>query len=71
MIPNETIPNESGPAADGPCANETCVRPAEPGEIYCGDCGLERSLYLRDRRGSGTDQRVETLRETARRFFGG
>ncbi len=37
------------PSAE-PCATETCPRPAESGEAYCADCGLERSLYYRDRR---------------------
>jgi hypothetical protein len=32
------------------CANEACPRPAEPGETYCAECGLERSLYFRERR---------------------
>ena len=32
------------------CGNEGCARPAEPGERYCGACGLERSLYDRDER---------------------
>jgi hypothetical protein len=32
------------------CANEACPRAAEPGEIYCAECGLERSLYFRERR---------------------
>jgi len=32
------------------CATETCPRPAESGEAYCADCGLERSLYYRERR---------------------
>jgi hypothetical protein len=32
------------------CANEACPRPAEPGETYCAECGLERSLYFRESR---------------------
>ncbi len=32
------------------CANEGCVRPAESGERWCAECGLERALYRRDRR---------------------
>jgi len=32
------------------CANEACPRAAEPGERYCAECGLERSLFLRERR---------------------
>jgi hypothetical protein len=50
------------------CASEACGRPAETGEIYCAECGLERSLYFRDRRESAL---IEALRETARRFFNG
>jgi hypothetical protein len=37
------------------CANEACARPADPGEIYCAACGLERSLYFRDRRGERSE----------------
>jgi hypothetical protein len=33
-----------------PCRNEGCGRPAEGGEPYCAECGLERSLYRRERR---------------------
>jgi hypothetical protein len=33
-----------------PCRNEGCVRPAEGGELYCTECGLERSLFRRERR---------------------
>jgi hypothetical protein len=65
MNPNETT------RTAGPCANEACARPAEPGETYCADCGLERSLYFRDRRESEADPRVDALRETARRLFAG
>jgi hypothetical protein len=32
------------------CANEGCARRAEPGELWCSECGLERSLYRRDNR---------------------
>jgi len=32
------------------CANETCPREAEASERYCAECGLERSLFLRERR---------------------
>ena len=53
------------------CVNDACARPAEPGEIYCAECGLERSLYFRDRREAESDPRVEALRDTARRLFGG
>lgn len=65
------IPNETKTAAAQTCANETCARPAEPEETYCADCGLERSLYFRERRESESDRQVEALRETARRLFGG
>jgi hypothetical protein len=33
-----------------PCRNEGCGRPAEAGEAYCVECGLERSLFRRERR---------------------
>ena len=33
-----------------PCRNEGCSRRAEPGELWCSECGLERSLYRRDNR---------------------
>jgi len=43
-----------------PCANETCPREAEADERYCAECGLERSLFLRERRDdpaeTGTDR---------------
>ena len=68
MIPKEMIPNETKTARDAACANETCARRAEPGESWCAECGLERSLYRREQR---ADPRIEALRETARRFFGG
>ena len=42
MTENETRPRR--------CANETCPREAEDAERYCAECGLERSLFLRDRR---------------------
>lgn len=32
------------------CRNEGCSRFAEPGELWCSECGLERSLYRRDNR---------------------
>lgn len=32
------------------CVNEACPRPAEPGERFCSACGLERSLFRRERR---------------------
>lgn len=41
---------ENAPHSLPTCANEACPRPAEPGEAYCGDCDLERSLYRRDSR---------------------
>ena len=63
------IPQEMNAGAS--CANETCPRLAEAGEPYCTECGLERSLYFRERRDPGSDPRVEALRDTARRLFGG
>lgn len=38
------------PMASDRCRNEACARAAEPGELWCGECGLERSLYRRDDR---------------------
>jgi hypothetical protein len=38
------------PIPAGRCRNEACSRPAEPGELWCSECGLERSLYRRDDR---------------------
>lgn len=49
------------------CASDTCPRPAEPGEAYCEDCGLERSLYFRDRREDRGEILANALRDTARR----
>ncbi len=49
------------------CASEACPRPAESGEAYCADCGLERSLYFRDRREDRGEIRADALRDTARR----
>jgi hypothetical protein len=46
---NERATTESE-AVPRHCANDTCSREAEAGERYCADCGLERSLFLRDRR---------------------
>jgi hypothetical protein len=63
--------NDGRPTPESKCASETCARPAEPGESHCAECGLERSLYLRDGRESASDRRIEALRETARRLFGG
>jgi hypothetical protein len=42
MTENEATPRH--------CANEACPREAEAGERYCAECGLERSLFLRERR---------------------
>jgi hypothetical protein len=61
--------NETNTARAATCVNEACARPAEPGERYCGECGLERSLYFRESREA--DPRADALRETARRLFGG
>jgi hypothetical protein len=30
------------------CDNDACPRPVEPGERFCEECGLERSLYRRN-----------------------
>jgi hypothetical protein len=30
------------------CDNDACPRPAEPGERFCEECGLEQSLYRRN-----------------------
>ena len=35
-------------AATNRCDNDACPRPAEPGERFCEECGLEQSLYRRD-----------------------
>ena len=47
MNENDTAPRR--------CANEACPRTAEAEERYCAECGLERSLFLRDRRGDPAD----------------
>ena len=62
---------EALPTPPSKCASEACARPAEPGDAYCAECDMERSLYFRDGRESASDRRVEALREMARRFFGG
>ncbi len=41
------------------CVNESCPRAAEPGERYCAACGLERSLFLRERREGPAEARTE------------
>ena len=46
------------------CASEACPRPVEQGETYCAECGLERSLFFRERR----DGKAE-LRENLARLF--
>ena len=58
---------ENTPRPTTACANEACPRPAEPGEPYCGACGLERSLYRRDSRHAGEPSRTEPRREPAGR----
>ena len=58
---------ENTPHSVTPCANEACPRPAEAGEIYCGACGLERSLYRRDSRHAGEHTRTDTPSEPAGR----
>lgn len=65
------IETRPAPNTEPQCASEACGRPAEPGETYCAECGLERSLYIRERRESESDRRVQILREAARRYFGG
>jgi hypothetical protein len=47
------------------CENEACGRPAEPDERYCDACGLERSLYFRERREETTEEPPVERRETA------
>jgi ribosomal protein L37E len=42
-----------------PCRNEGCGKRAESGEAYCAECGLERSLFRRERRFE-TAQRPES-----------
>ncbi len=42
-----------------PCANEACGRGAEPGERFCAECGLERSLFFRGRREDPAEVRSE------------
>ena len=46
-----------------PCATEACPRPAESGEAYCAECGLERSLYYRERRVERGDRDRRDARE--------
>jgi hypothetical protein len=46
------------------CASDACPRPVEPGETYCAECGLERSLFFRERR----DEKAR-LREDLARVF--
>ena len=49
------------------CVSDTCPRPAETGEAYCADCGLERSLYFRDRREDHGEIPASALRDATRR----
>jgi hypothetical protein len=49
------------------CGNEGCPRPAESGEAYCFECGLEWSLYRRDGRRQDEAERAEASRWSARR----
>lgn len=51
----------------GRCATEACPRPVESGEAYCADCGLERSLYYRDRRENRGVLAADALRDATRR----
>ena len=57
MSHNETSVDAGRPALETPerCRREACPRPAEPEEPYCAECGLERSLFHRERRpGAGS-----------------
>ena len=44
------------------CVNEACPRMAEPGERYCNECGLERSLFHRERREDTVEIRTDGRR---------
>ena len=56
--------NEASPRR---CTNETCPREVEADERYCAECGLERSLFLRERReGPGPDRTDGGEREPGR-----
>ena len=57
MTENETTPRH--------CANEACPRAAEAGERYCAECGLERSLFLRERREDPVEIRTNGCGERA------
>ena len=52
-------------ASETRCASDACARPVEPGEKYCAECGLERSLFFRD----GRDEKAR-LREDLARIYG-
>jgi hypothetical protein len=56
--------NEKSLAGETRCASDACPRPVEPGEKFCGECGLERSLFFREQR----DERAQ-LRENLSRIF--
>ena len=47
-----TLTDTQKPARAGriACANEGCPRAAQPGELLCETCALERSLFRRDER---------------------
>ena len=49
------------------CTSDTCPRPAEVGEAYCEECGLERSLYFRDRREDRGEIVASAVRDAPRR----
>jgi hypothetical protein len=49
------------------CGNEGCPRPAESGEAYCCECGLEWSLFRRDWRRENEEERTHASRSMARR----
>jgi hypothetical protein len=49
------------------CRNEGCSKPADPGEIFCFACGLERSLYERDSRPGLVNASARGAQEEPRR----
>jgi hypothetical protein len=53
--------------AEKRCDNDACPRPAEPGEKFCEECALERSLYRRNGgRDSSEFRAVEARPEAGR-----
>lgn len=54
------------------CANEGCARPAQPDDVYCAECCLERSLFRREeRRPSQADRTVRAEEASAAVEFPG